>query len=117
MTNIQSNLVMHTVQILNSPEIDGRSVSISNLVDITRQSGNKEVAMRIHTSVENPSNTFYTDDNGYQMVKRQTYSKLPLQGNFYPMPTSALIQDTNHRVTLFSGQPLGVASLRQGESE
>ncbi len=95
--------------------MDGRSVAISNLVDITGQTGNKEVAMRIHTSVENPSDTFYTDNNGYQLMKRQTYTKLTLQGNFYPMPTSALVQDTNHRVTLFSGQPLGVASLKQGE--
>ena len=73
--------------------------------------------MRVHTSVENEQETFYTDENGYQLVKRRTYSKLPLQGNVYPMPTSALVQDTKNRVTLFSGQPLGVASLRQGVSE
>ncbi len=113
-TIVQSGLVVHSVQLFNSPGMDGRSVAISNLVDITRES-NKEVAMRVHTSIANTQDTFYTDDNGYQLVKRRTYSKLTLQGNFYPMPTSALVQDANHRVTLFTGQPLGVASLKQGE--
>ncbi|XP_064388295.1 alpha-mannosidase 2x-like [Halichondria panicea] len=112
-TIVQSGLVVHSVQLFNSPGMDGRSVAISNLVDITRES-NKEVAMRVHTSIANTQDTFYTDDNGYQLVKRRTYSKLTLQGNFYPMPTSALVQDANHRVTLFTGQPLGVASLKQG---
>ncbi len=113
-TIVQSGLVVHSVQLFNSPGVDGRSVAISNLVDITRES-NKELAMRLHTSVENTQDTFYTDNNGFQLVKRRTYTKLTIQGNFYPMPTCALVQDNNHRVTLFSGQPLGVASLKQGK--
>ena len=65
---------------------------------------------------------FYTDLNGFQYIKRHTHSKLPIQGNVYPMPTGAFIQDEMAstassssnlmRVNLLSAQPLGAASLQ-----
>lgn len=73
--------------------------------------------MRFRSSIDNKGQTFYTDLNGFQFVKRKTYQKIPLQGNFYPMPTAAVLQDKNNRMTLFSGQPLGVASLKKGKLE
>ena len=69
--------------------------------------------MRIRSSVDSGS-TFYTDMNGFQLTRRKTYNKLPLQGNFYPMPSMAILQDANHRLSLCSRQPLGVASLKPG---
>ena len=58
--------------------------------------------------------------NGFQYIKRHTHSKLPIQGNVYPMPTGAFIQDETTtssssnlmRVNLLSAQPLGAASLQ-----
>ena len=73
--------------------------------------------MRFKTSIENEVGTFYTDLNGFQLTRRKTHSKIPLQGNFYPMPTAAVLQDNNNRVTLLSGQPLGVAALKRGRYE
>ena len=70
--------------------------------------------MRLCTSVDNDDNSFYTDVNGFQLIRRRTYSKLPLQGNFYPMATMAMLQDRTKRVTLLSAQPLGVAALKKG---
>ena len=70
--------------------------------------------MRLKTSVQNKGRVFYTDVNGYQLVRRRTVDKLPLQGNFYPMPTSAVLQDKNTRLSLLSGQPLGVGALQEG---
>ena len=67
---------------------------------------------------------FYTDLNGFQYIKRHTHSKLTIQGNVYPMPTGAFIQDETvsssssssssnlMRVNLLSAQPLGAASLQ-----
>ena len=70
--------------------------------------------MRFRTSVDNEGSEFYTDLNGFQLIRRRTYSKLPLQANFYPMPTTAMIQDQDKRFTVLSAQPLGVAALKKG---
>ena len=48
------------------------------------------------------------------MIRRKTYEKLPLQGNVYPMPTMAYIEDDSMRFTILSGQPSGVSCLKPG---
>lgn len=50
-----------------------------------------------------------------QIQPRQHLKKLPLQANFYPMPTMAYIQDARSRLTLHTAQALGVSSLGNGE--
>lgn len=76
----------------------------------------QEIAMRFRSSINNEDMTFYTDLNGFQLAKRKSYSKIPLQGNFYPMPTTAVLQDNNNRLTLLTRQPLGVGALKKGRS-
>jgi len=49
------------------------------------------------------------------MIRRKTYDKLPLQGNVYPMPTMAYIEDDYTRFTILSSQPSGVACLKSGK--
>ena len=71
--------------------------------------------MRFRSSIDNENGIFYTDLNGFQFTKRKISSKLPIQGNFYPMPTASLLQDRKNRLTLYSSQPLGVSSLRPGK--
>uniref|UniRef100_A0A1I8A5A0 Glyco_hydro_38C domain-containing protein n=1 Tax=Steinernema glaseri TaxID=37863 RepID=A0A1I8A5A0_9BILA len=48
------------------------------------------------------------------MVRRKRFEKLPLQAHFYPMPGAAFIEDSEHRLSLFGAQALGVASLQPG---
>lgn len=48
------------------------------------------------------------------MQPRRHHLKLPLQANFYPMPSQAYIQDSHHRLTLHTAQSLGVGSLESG---
>ncbi|KAL0270255.1 UNVERIFIED_CONTAM: hypothetical protein PYX00_007725 [Menopon gallinae] len=107
--------VKHTVSLYSNSGMDSCGVEIVNLVDITNEN-NYELAMRITTNVMNKEE-FYTDLNGLQMIQRKRFAKLPLQGNFYPMPTAAYIEDENTRVSIVSGQPLGASSLRQGQLE
>ena len=51
---------------------------MNNIVDI-RSERNFEIAMRLHSDINNEAGEFYTDLNGFQMIKRQYFAKLPLQ--------------------------------------
>ena len=51
------------------------------------------------------------------MIKRKRYSKLPIQANFYPLPSMGYIQDSGSRLSLISGQPLGGTSGSSGQLE
>lgn len=75
--------------------------------------GNKELMIRFYSDIQN-DNKFYTDLNGFQMIERKRYDKIPLQGNIYPMSTTVYIEDDSHRLTVLSGQPLGATSPRSG---
>ncbi|XP_031698516.1 alpha-mannosidase 2-like [Anarrhichthys ocellatus] len=100
---------------MSAPGHAGRSLEISNMVDI-RSEVNRELVMRLVSDVAN-GNRFYSDLNSFQMQQRRTLSKLPLQANFYPMTSSSFLQDSTSRLSLLSAQSQAVASLRPGELE
>lgn len=108
--------VQHTMRVFNSPGTDGNVVDVFNLVDITKEM-NFEISMSISTDVDNTDREFYTDLNGFQMLKRKTYDKLPLQANVYPMPAMAYIEDDQTRFSILSAQSLGVACHYKGDVE
>ncbi|CAL8375617.1 unnamed protein product [Arctogadus glacialis] len=101
--------------VLYNPVEQERLCALSTAVDIRDQT-NKELAMRLVTDIQS-GDVFHTDLNGFQMQARRQFLKLPLQANFYPMPSQALIQDSQHRLSLHSAQALGVASLESGQLE
>uniref|UniRef100_A0A673AQE2 Alpha-mannosidase n=1 Tax=Sphaeramia orbicularis TaxID=375764 RepID=A0A673AQE2_9TELE len=105
----------HTVRLYHLDGHAGRSLEISNTVDI-RSEVNHELVMRLVTDVSS-GNRFYSDLNSFQMQQRRTLSKLPLQANFYPMTSASFLQDDTSRLTLLSAQSQAVASLRTGELE
>lgn len=51
------------------------------------------------------------------MIKRQKFSKIPIQGNFYPLAAAGYIEDDNIRMSIITGQPLGAASMSSGQFE
>ena len=89
--------------------------NVWNVVDI-RRFKNFELAMLIKTHINN-KDTFYTDLNGFQYVKRKRFDKLTLGGNVYSMPAGAFIQDDNLRLSLLSAQSLGFTSLNNCEMQ
>ncbi|CAI5666111.1 unnamed protein product [Oreochromis niloticus] len=105
----------HTVRLFHLDGHAGKSLEISNLVDI-RSQVNRELVMKIVSDVAS-GNRFYSDLNGFQMQQRRTLAKLPLQANFYPMTSAAFLQDSTSRLSLLSAQSQGVASLKPGELE
>ena len=71
--------------------VDGTGVQIDNLVDVS-QMNNQEVAMRISTDVDS-GEEFFTDLNGFHAIRRKRLAKIPLQANYYPVPSMIYLQD------------------------
>ncbi|CAF2687357.1 unnamed protein product [Rotaria sp. Silwood2] len=94
---------------------NGSNDYILEVSTITHLTMNKdtELALQFSTGIKNGAE-FFTDLNGFQMIRRKTYDKLPLQGNVYPMPTMTYIEDDFMRFTILAGQPSGVACLKSG---
>lgn len=90
-----------------------KGLEIRNLVDIGDMS-NTEIIMRMSTGIENKE-IFYTDLNGFAYIKRKRFAKLPIQANYYPVPSGIYIEDDAMRLTLLTAQPLGGSSLAPGE--
>lgn len=101
--------------VIHQTMLRGDAPEIRNLVDIGVQD-NMEIVMRLQTQIDS-GETFYTDLNGLQIIKRRRLEKLPLQGNYYPVPSAIFIEDANMRLSLLTGQPLGGSSLATGELE
>ncbi|CAN9509590.1 unnamed protein product [Ophioblennius macclurei] len=75
-----------------------------------------EVVLRTSSQLKN-NKTLYTDDNGYQMMKRtfKKYVNNTLARNFYPMVRTAYIQDELSRMVLLSDRAHGVSSQADGQ--
>lgn len=81
---------------------------------IGREFDDKELIVRFKTDIDN-KRIFYSDLNGFQMSRRETYDKIPLQGNYYPMPSLAFMQGSDgRRFSVHSRQSLGAATLKDG---
>ena len=98
--------------------VQAAAAEFEYFVDFARNEFNdRELITRFKTELNN-NRLFYTDLNGFQTMRRETYSKIPLQGNYYPMPSLAFLQcPGGRRFSVHSRQALGVASLKQGELE
>jgi alpha-mannosidase II len=110
-------LVMHCVEIFPTVnKLKGLKiplVSVWNVVDLTK-TYNYELAMLVQTSITNDA-IVHTDLNGFQYIKRKRHEKLTLQGNVFPMPSGAFIQDSTLRFTILNSQAAGVASLADSQ--
>ncbi|CAG7834650.1 unnamed protein product [Allacma fusca] len=95
--------------------IGSNSIEVENIIDI-REKQNYELIMRVSTEIQN-EDIFYTDSNGYQMMRRKRLPSNPIQGNYYPVATSAFIEDSNLRMTMLTAQPGGGSSLKSGDFE
>lgn len=108
--------IVLAISVFDNPSLPQTEVEISNTFLIDPQVNDLELAMRFSTSIKN-KDTFYTDLNGMQMIKRRYFEKLPLQANFYPLPAATYIEDSDARLTLLTSTPLGMAALQPGQLE
>ena len=98
---------------VNSFGTSGGAISLENYFDI-RGLKNFELVMRMNTDVKSEK-TMFSDLNGLTHSKRVYYDKLHLQGNVYPITSSAFLQDQEQRFTVLTSQSSGVSSLSSGQ--
>ncbi|XP_052766949.1 alpha-mannosidase 2-like isoform X2 [Mya arenaria] len=109
----------HRVKLYHHPGLQGRQLHIQNTLDMFAVNfRDKEPIMRLSTSILNEKGSFFTDQNGFQYVQRKSHptdkNYQNIERNYYPATTMAFLQDSDTRITLHTGQPMGVASLERG---
>lgn len=79
-----------------------------------------EFFIRFKTSLRNSNNgsaEFYTDQNGFSMARRTRVNSLGIEASYYPMTSSAFIQDEHQRLNLLVNGAKGFSSLTPGWME
>ncbi|XP_028829124.1 epididymis-specific alpha-mannosidase isoform X2 [Denticeps clupeoides] len=79
---------------------------------------NREAVFRTNTNLKN-NRTIFTDNNGYQMLRRtfRTFNNNSIARNFYPMVRAAYIEDDCSRLVVLSERAHGVSSQQHGQVE
>lgn len=107
----------HTARIYHSASSLGAAIQLENMIDLSLNNEmHTEVVMRVETDVKN-GRDFYTDANGFQMMKRTYHPHIPVEANYYPATDSMFIEDNDIRVTLILSHGHGVTSLKEGSLE
>lgn len=81
--------IMHRLSVVKCG-ISSGAVLIDTFVDVRGES-NYEMVMQVRSDVQNHK-TLFTDLNGLTITKKVYYDKLTIQGNVYPIVSSAYIQ-------------------------
>lgn len=114
-TTGETTPISHSTRLYNVEEsIQELFIEKEYHVELLGNFNDNELIARYKTDINN-SRIFYSDLNGFQMSRRETYDKIPLQGNYYPMPALAFMQGWDgRRFSVHSRQSLGVSSLKNG---
>jgi hypothetical protein len=104
-----SPLLQQTVAVFRAAGALGQGIHVTLRPNMTSV---KSVSLvtRIKTQAS-LSHTFYTDVNGLYLIERTHDKSMPIEANYYPVGSAAVIQNRFTRVTLLSGQPMGAASV------
>uniref|UniRef100_T1JDE6 Alpha-mannosidase n=1 Tax=Strigamia maritima TaxID=126957 RepID=T1JDE6_STRMM len=109
------NLLVHTVRIYHTNGPLSMGLEMDNIIEYPTppKFRETEVFMRVLSDVASGS-TFFTDLNGFQMMKRSIIPKIEIEGNYYPATTQIYIQDDNTRLSLLLSRAHGVTSWQKG---
>lgn len=119
-TVIYGNFLAHTIRIYNTGTVLDHAIYIENDVDFELPPKNRETElfMRFVTNIDNGAiPTIFTDQNGFQYHRRVKVPSLGIEANYYPITTSAFIQDSELRLTLLTTHAQGVAGYEPGHLE
>ncbi|GAB1598404.1 alpha-mannosidase 2x-like [Argonauta hians] len=108
--------ILHRIKLYDVPGLQRHALHIENTIDI-KAFHNREVIMRFKTDLKNPNETFFTDQNGFQMIGRQNQPQLHIEANYYPVTTVVMLEDDLRRLSLHVDHSHGVACLKTGMLE
>lgn len=117
---IHGAFLAHTVRIFKTQTHLDTAIYIENDIDFESPPKNRETEMfmRFITSIENGDDPeFYSDLNGFQWQPRKKVQEIGIEGNYFPITTSAFIQDNQMRLTVMTTHAQGAASLEPGQME
>lgn len=117
---IYGAFLAHTVRIFKTQTHLDSAIFIENDIDFESPPKNRETEMfmRFITSIENGEDPeFYSDLNGFQWQPRKKVQQIGIEGNYFPITTSAFIQDNQMRLTVMTTHAQGAASLEPGQME
>uniref|UniRef100_UPI00398EF87F LOW QUALITY PROTEIN: epididymis-specific alpha-mannosidase n=1 Tax=Pristiophorus japonicus TaxID=55135 RepID=UPI00398EF87F len=79
---------------------------------------NREAILRMTTNLKT-DRTIYTDNNGYQMMKRlyKSHTNNTLARNYYPLVRTAYIEESGTRLVILSERAHGISSQADGQVE
>ncbi|KAI6221017.1 Alpha-mannosidase [Aphelenchoides fujianensis] len=102
--------ILHEVRL----DFNSEALEVVNRVDV-REERNFELALRFEAAdLATADEQFFTDSNGFQMVRRKRVAHLPLAGHFHPMAAAALLEANGRRFSLVARQAAAVGSVRAG---
>ncbi|XP_017304418.1 alpha-mannosidase 2-like, partial [Diaphorina citri] len=93
---LYGNLLVHTITIYHVSGPLSQGIYIENIVDFDIPPKNRETElfMRFNSDLMNGEPPeFYTDLNGLSMQRRVKVERINIEGNYFPITTSAFIQD------------------------
>ena len=109
------SFVTHWIRIVHCDCLLAAAVELNTIVNLNDMI-DKELVLRVNSDI-NSGNTFYTDQNGFQMMKRRRFSTFPVEANYYPATSAIFIEDDRFRLSLLLSQPCGVSSQTEGSLE
>ncbi|PAV69612.1 hypothetical protein WR25_02103 isoform F [Diploscapter pachys] len=86
-------------------------LSMSVRIDIAKEY-NTEVMMRFDVAMDKRAD--FSDSVGMQLLRRDHFDKLSVQANYYPMPSAAVMENDQQRITIASNLEHGVRFLDTG---
>uniref|UniRef100_A0A8R1DZN2 mannosyl-oligosaccharide 1,3-1,6-alpha-mannosidase n=1 Tax=Caenorhabditis japonica TaxID=281687 RepID=A0A8R1DZN2_CAEJA len=90
-----TDTVFQRTSVKNVPGPAGEQIDIALSIDISKDR-NTELMTRFSTKWPSDKLRSYTDSVGLQLLRREFYN-LPVEKNYYPMPTAAVIETEKQR--------------------
>ncbi|CAN7986728.1 unnamed protein product, partial [Ixodes hexagonus] len=110
-------IIVHIFRVYHVESALGGGLEMITLFDLLRhEEMNVELFMKLDTNIDS-DRTFFTDASGFQMMRRVTNAELPIEANYYPITSSAYLEDKSSRMTLLVSHAHGAASIQPGSLE